>query len=237
MLSDKLFNIMYKRQQQPVDLILETPEPLTSRFEESPPINIDINDLRINTGAELDGRMARICAVGVDGTISLDPVFSDAELTIDLGIDPETFEYSEPYNELLEPGYAVGLSGLLSTLLSTLIPADLLPTIALPTWQGIGLGDVVWIPTDDGQWQGGFLTIDTTAVEPLELSGACGGCGGTDTGGGTSFEDLLGCSDTSAGCGDCSGGSCATDGQIARGRSRLGLLGALVALLALRRRP
>ena len=146
-------------------------------------------------------------------------------------MDTDAFTFTEPYNELLDDGYSAGIADLLPTLLESLLPADLLPTIALPTWQGIGLGEVEWIPSDDGQWQGGFATLNTDEVVPLELSG-CSGCSG-DTG-----SDPLGCSD-SAGCGDSgcdSGSSCATGGRPNVASGRLAMLAGLIALFGTRRR-
>lgn len=224
----------YFPEAEPVSLRLESPEAPTTRFGEDPALYIDINDLGIDTYAPLDARWTRMCSVGVNGWIALDPNITAEGVAPELIVDTEAFTFSEPYNELLESGYAEGLAGLLPTLLESLLPADLLPTIALPTWQGIGLGEVVWIPTDDGQWQGGFATIDAEEVEPIELSG-CGGCSGEDTGGG--MEDILGCSDS--GCSDsgCEGGStCATGGRRNVASGRLALFAGLLTLIGLRRR-
>lgn len=225
----------YFPESQPVTLKLDSPAQPTTRFDDDPAIYIDINDLGLDTYAPLDGRTSRIAQVGVNGWIALDPNVTSDGIAPELIVDTEAFEFSEPYNELLDPGYAEGIAGLLPTLLESLIPADLLPTIAIPTWQGIGLGEVVWIPTEDGQWQGGFATISAEAVEPIELSG-CGGCSGTDTGGGGGIEDVLAC-DT--GCGDegCEGGStCATGGKRDVVGGRAALIATLLALIGLRRR-
>ena len=221
----------YFPEAEPVQLILESPLQPTTRFAEDPALYIDINSLGLNTAAPLDGRWTRMCQVGVDGWIALDPNITSDGIAPDLIVDTDAFTFTEPYNELLDDGYSAGIADLLPTLLESLLPADLLPTIALPTWQGIGLDSVQWIPSDDGQWQGGFATLKTDEVVPLELSG-CSGCSG-DTG-----SDPLGCSDSS-GCGDTgcdSGTSCATGGRPNVASGRLAMLAGLIALFGTRRR-
>ncbi len=230
--------LAYFPEPEPVTLSLDAPAQPTARFDDDPAIYIDINDLGIDTYAPLDGRDTRMCQVGVNGWIALDPNITADGIAPELIIDTEAWEFGEPYNELLDGGYAEGLAGLLPTLLESLVPADLLPTIALPTFQGIGLGDVVWIPSEDGQWQGGFATLSTDAVEPIELSG-CGGCSGTDTGdtgGGGGLEDILAC-DTGCDESACEGGStCSTGGRKNVAGGRAALIATLLALIGLRRR-
>lgn len=218
---------------QSVELTLEAPSQPTTRFSDDYPIYVDIADLGLNTASTLDARMTRVCAVGIDGSIALDVGLTATELAPEIVVDPSTFIYSDAYSELLDPGYSEGVASLLSTVLTSFLPDDLLPVVTLPTWQGIGVKDVVWQPTDDGQWQGGFITLNTEDVTPLEISG-CGGCAGGDTGGSTT--DILGCSDTTSGCSDsgCSGGSGCATGGLAQGR--LAMIGALLALLIRRRR-
>lgn len=226
----------YFPEAQPVKLELEAAEQPTARFDEDPAIYVDIHALGINTYAPLDARWTRMAQVAVDGWIALDPNIASDGIAPDLIVDTEAFEFSEPYNELLDPGYSEGLAGLLPTMLGSLIPEDLLPTIEIPTWQGIGLEEVVWIPSDDGQWQGGFATIATDDVEPLELDG-CGGCAGGDTGDTGGMTDILGCEDS--GCSDsgCEGGStCATSSRKNVASGRMALITALIALIGLRRR-
>ena len=220
----------YFPESEPVKLVLQSPVQPTTRFDEDPALFIDINSLGIDTAAPLDGRWARMCQVGVDGYISLDPNITSESFAPILTVDTEAFTFSEPYNELLDPGYSDGIAELLPTLLGSLLPDDLLPTVTLPTWQGIGLESVEWIPSDDGQWQGGFVTLKTDAVEPLEIDG-CSGCSG-DGGG-----DPLGCSDS--GCSDSgcdSGSSCSTSGRPNVASGRIALISALLALYGTRRR-
>lgn len=227
----------YFPEAQPVTLSLDSPEQPTGRFAEDPAIYIDINDLGLDTYAPLDGRSTRMCQVGVNGWIALDPNITADGIAPDLIVDTDAFTFSEPYNELLDAGYSEGIAGLLPTLLGSLIPSDLLPTIALPTWQGIGLDSVVWIPSDDGQWQGGFARVATDDVEPLELTG-CGGCGGSDTGDtGGGLGDILACD---SGCGDssgCDGGStCSTGGRRNVVGGRAAMIAVVLSLIGLRRR-
>ena len=41
----------------------------------------------------------------------------------------------------------------------------------LPELLGVKLDALVWLPNADESWQGGFVDIDTSNVEPVELAG------------------------------------------------------------------
>ena len=184
----------------------------TSRFEEDIPLWVDIEDLDLDAASVLDARWLRVCGLSMAGTIGLDLGLSSSELAPELIIEPDEFIFSETYSELLSPGYSDTVADVLPTIIGSFLPSDLLPTMEIPTFQGIGLGETDWIPDADGQWLGGFVTLDTSQVEPIEVTGCADsmGCGGEgDTGSGTpagcDSGDLLGCDDSgcsgdSAGC-------------------------------------
>jgi hypothetical protein len=142
----------------------------------------------------------------------------------------------------LEPGYSDGLAENLPSLIGSFIPEDTFPSMTLPEILGIEIDTVIWHPTSDDEWQAGYILLDTSGVEALEISG-CGldalGCGGESTGIEFDLDEALGCSsDDALGCdeatSDC-GGGCSASGRWPIPASRLGLLG-LLALGIVRRR-
>jgi hypothetical protein len=215
----------------PASLRLGSSAPPTIVFDDDVPFIIDLADLGIETYAELSGRQARITKLSLPEPIGIDPGISSEALALSISLDLADLRFEESFNETIDPGFGDGLSdfivGLLPTFLGSSDIDDLLPVIAIPTFQGAGLEAVFWQPDATGQWQGGFALLETDAVEPIELAGcsAAGfGCGGfSDTGGGgLDVEDLLagpglGCGgdtgDTggAGACGGCAG--CDTGGD------------------------
>lgn len=206
--------------------------PPVSRFDDQMPLYIELRDLLIDTASELDDRQDRVCQVSTSGDIGVSLALSDNTFAPELLIDPAALTFRETYSELLGPGYAAGIAEFLPTVLGSLLPSDLLPTIAVPSVQGIGLGDLHWAVSPDTQWLGGFASIDAQNVEPLNTDG-CAGALGCDGGGGDP-GDLFGCSD--GGCGGCEGQSCTTGGAMRLPGGRLALFAAMVVLAALRRK-
>ena len=120
-------------------------------------------------------------------------------------LEDPAVDFAETYHELIGPGFSGGIADLVGTL-TTLIPADLLPSLALPDLLGVQINSLIWLPTADETWQGGFVSIDTNGVQPVELTG-CSldgvGCDGGDLRGGARSRTLLGCSaDDGLGCDD-----------------------------------
>lgn len=234
---------------QPATLSLRAPTPPVSQFsDDGVPIEIVVEDLELDLYSEVDFRQARIFRATASGEIGLDVGLDGSTLTPALVFDEPPFALRETYSELLPPGYAVGLEGLIGTALGAVLPDDLLPTVELPLPLGIGLDALLFVPTDSGDWQGGHVLIDTSSVEPIELGGCSLDGFGCDGGGSTGieldFETILGCSgDDALGCGDagCGDSTCATgpSGQSVRvraARGRILLLGVLGLGLMLRRR-
>jgi hypothetical protein len=194
--------------------------PTASFAEDGAPLRIGLDGLGLAAYAPLDGREARIFSVDLTGTIGLDLPLADGTLTPTIVVD-DGLEFVEPDHELLQAGYSDGLADFVPTILGSLLPA--LPSITIPSWRGIGLDWIWWMPSDD--WLGGYAVLDVDHPEPLELSGCSGGNVGCD-GDGLSTGDLdlssqLGCSDA-GGCGadsGCSsgGGTCSTSPLGVRG--------------------
>ena len=228
---------------KPVTLLLSAPTaPVGGFSDDGPPLHILADDLTLDLYAELDHRQTRVFQVQGDADIGLDVQLADNTLATALVLEDPAVDFVETYHELLGPGFSEGLGGLVGTLLATVIPADLLPTIALPDLLGVQLASLIWLPSADHSWQGGFLAIDTSGVQAVELAG-CSldgfGCDGGDLGVELDLETLLGCSaDSGLGCEDstCStGGSRGVATRAVRGRLALGLL-MVGTLLGLRRR-
>ena len=222
----------------PAGLKIDPRLPPTSHFDGEMPLYLDVAGLGIGAAADLDHRMARICEVGLDGSIGVALPLTESALTPELIIDEQALAFSEAWTELIGPGYAAGVADFLPTVIGSVLPADLLPTVALPSWQGIGLGDADWQASEDGQWVAAYATLSTEAVTPLEISGCdalgCGGDGGGDLG------SVIGCDDSSGGCGGdagCEDSSCVSSPRLRFPGGRLLLFTGFIALAMRRRKP
>ncbi|MCB9742972.1 MAG: hypothetical protein H6740_10245 [Alphaproteobacteria bacterium] len=234
----------------PINLVTRPDNPPTIGFsDDGAPVLLQLNGLGLEFSAPMDDRELRLFRVDIEGDVGLDPGLSAEALAPQILIDAEAMEFVESYNELVAPGFALGLADFLPTVLGTVLPDDLLPSMALPDLFGVGIQAVFWLPDDDGQWLGGFILLDTSEVQPLEVAGCQGGSFGCDGFEGEDPFDLetaLGCDQITAGCdsgegGGCEGGSsCSTPGH-RHGRRvfwpgwRLGLL-VFSSVLVLRRR-
>jgi hypothetical protein len=213
--------------------------PPTAVFTDAALAGLRVEALHLDTVSDLTHRASRIVRTDIAVDLDIGAEILDGALVLDLALDPALWGYTEVSHELVPEGYSEGLVAGLPTLIESFLPASLLPTVPLPAFNGIGVGDVFFEPTPNAQWQGVFMVLDVDAVEPLELDGCSGGC---DGGGGLDLESALGCDDAE-GCGGCAGGeegcdagcegtSCSTPG---RGGGRLVLVLATLGL-ALRRR-
>jgi hypothetical protein len=184
--------------------------PTASFAEDGPPVRVALDGLGIAGYAPLDGREAKIFGVTLAGTIGLDLPLADGTLTPAIIVD-DALGFVEDDHELLPEGYAEGLAAFVPSLLGSVLPA--LPSLTIPTWRGIGLDWIWWLP--DADWLGGYAVLDVDHPEPIELSGCAGGAVGCDGGGiDAGSIDLgaeLGCDSESGGCGGdsagCSGGT------------------------------
>jgi len=227
---------------KPATLLISAPVPPRGGFDDDgAPLHILADSLTVDLYAELDHRQTRVFEVQGDADIGLDISLEDNTLVTGLVLEDPAVDFAETYHELIGPGYSEGLAALVGTLLSGLIPTDLLPSIAVPEILGARLDQLIWLPDEDAAWQGGFVLLDLSGVEPIELTG-CSldgfGCDGGDLGVELDLETILGC-DTEAGLG-CEDSTCTTGASAAVGtraaRGRLALLLALVGGLGLRRR-
>ncbi len=191
---------------QAVDLLVRPATPPTIRFEEDgAPVRLDLNGLGLTTFSAVDSRSARIFAIAMNGEVGVDIAYADGLLTPSLLLDPATLGMHELDHELIGPGYALGLEEFLPTILSAALPADLLPVLTLPTWNGIGVEAIWALPAQGGDWLGLWVTLDTAHVTPIELPGCEGGEIGCDGASGPELdlESALGCTSEDGGCGGC----------------------------------
>lgn len=221
--------------------------PTVSFHEDGSPLSLDLNDFGLQVHARVDDRATRLFRVDLQAEVGLDPGLTAASLAPSIVIDPRDMDFEETVNELLEPGFSAGLADLVPTVLDTFLPSDILPTMALPDIMGIGLEEVFWVQDDAGRWVGGYVQLDTSGVEPLEVPGCDGaslGCeGGEISTDALDFETLLGCNeegatsceDPAAGCEDT---GCTTSGGRLRAFpfGRMMMLLTAMSLLIVRRR-
>ena len=189
---------------QPVGLLLAPVAPPTIRFEEDgAPVRLDLNGLALHTWSALNGREARIASLALDGEVGVDLPFADGTLSPALDLDPDKLGFREMDHELIGPGYAEGMAEFLPTILDAALPADLLPTITLPSWNGLGVEGIWFVPAAGGDWLGVWVTLDTAHITPIQLAGCEGGTIGCD---GSSMPEVdigtaLGCDSADGGCG------------------------------------
>lgn len=190
----------------PLELGVAPVAPPTASFSATgAPFRLELQGLPVRAWADLDGRLAKAFGIRLDGQVGLDLPYADGNISPTLVLDPVALDIAEEGHELLPVGYGDGLAELLPTLLGAFLPEDLLPTVAVPTWQGLGLQQIYWMPDSSGLWLGGYAVLAVDAPEPMELPGCEGGevaCG--EGGPEIDLESALGCTSTEEGCGGCS---------------------------------
>ncbi len=167
-------------------------------------IDVNVKDLDLEMNAELDGRMARMLAVTLNGPIGADLNLdgTTGNLAIALDINPEALNPTVTYNEFhadansaIEGSFGSSLSGILDTVLGSLLDSL---SFALPNFSGIGLQDLQTTAAGTNQdWLGAYAWVGAVTYGS---SGGCGGCGG-DTGTDTGSSSASSC-----------GGGCSTGG-------------------------
>lgn len=198
--------------------------PLVAYDRAVAPIAVDIEQLNLNVFTEIDGRTARVLALGVDTEVGVDLDFDDTTgaLAIQLfGLDADSLQMSFAGDEFVAgTGPAIArnaqkaLGGILEVALPSLLGSNL--SFTLPSFAGIGLTSLVAAPSArSSDWLQATIQLGTvTYGDPDAGCGGSGGCGG--------------------GSGGCGGSSC---GGCSNGPSPLGAyLLVLMPVVALRRR-
>jgi hypothetical protein len=221
--------------------------PAVSFYGDGAPIELDLVDFGLDLVAPIDGHMSRVAQVALEAHIGIDPGVTSDAIAPALLIDPEAMIFTEPFNEMMEPGFSAGLYDFIPTILGQFLPDDLLPAFDIPEIYGVGIQTVFWEPDSTGQWQGGFVLLNLDSVQPLDVPGCEGGEIGCDSlGEGLDIEEILGCGDLGCGADGCDAG-CEDSGCTTTGHgfssayrniapNRLVLIGALLLGVLLRRR-
>lgn len=235
----------------PVSLIIDPLTPPRIDFsDDKPAFVLDPGDLRLELWSELDQREVMVFQAEILVQPGIDVGLDEGSLTVALDLEAADIRLYESMSDYLSPGWSENLAGLLDTALGAFIPEGPLVSLALPLPFGLGVDALVWWPSDDLAWNGGYLLLDTDSVQPIELEG-CSldglGCdGGSFEGPELDLDTILGC-DSSGGLGCGEGGegdgcesatSCSTTRQtrlVGLARWRLVLLG-LLGLGAVTRR-
>ncbi len=234
-------------QESPANLWIQPAGAPVAIFQHDfPPIGVSLEDLGVSLEVQLDERWLRLFQVDIDARVGADLDLGAEQVEILLDLDTSDMLFSETHNEFMSDGFSDGLRDLLDSFLEPYLSGGVLDPYTLPDLYGLQVGSTFWMPDADDEWQGLYLLLDTSAVEPLDVSGcdaAALGCGDeTDTGLGFSFEDVLGCTDDSSSCSDLgcdSGTTCSVVGQPRRGLlmlNRIALLGLVLGISASRRR-
>jgi hypothetical protein len=199
-------------------------------------LGVDVERLGIEVFSQLDAHPVRVFRTDVVADVGLDVALEESTLALNLLIEPEDLRFDEVWSDLLEPGYSKTLGDVAGIVLGTFIPDDLLPSVTIPPLYGIGIGTLIWDPTEDDNWQGAYAVLDTSAVEPIELTGcslSAAGCGSSSSEE-LDFESALGCGEE--GGAGCEATGCWTAGSAAPvGRALMGLVAGLGALLRRRK--
>jgi hypothetical protein len=187
--------------------------PTAGFAEDGPPLRVNLDGLNLAAYGVIDGRETRVFGVTLAGSIGLDLPLVDGTLTPAIVVD-DSLLFVEDDHELLPEGYSDGLAAFVPTILGSFLPE--LPSVAIPSFRGIGLDFIWWMP--EASWLGGYAVVDIDDLEPIELSGCAGGAVGCEGGslntGDIDIASELGCDDASgcgadsSGCaGGCEGGS------------------------------
>ncbi len=210
---------------KPVTIVTRPLKPPEVLYTGEHDLGLTVEDLELDFFAELDGREARMITLSLDVAAGADLEFDGNSGNLEVAVDlaPENIVPSVSYNEIDEAANEAILQafgGLFQTIIDT-VAGDLLSSLAfaLPNFSGIGLESIeVAANGDAGDWLGVYTWLGPVSYGD---SSSCGGCGGTDTGSGSS-------SDCSSGC---SGGTSCAVVPLAPWQ-----LGALAVLVARRRR-
>ena len=222
--------------QQPIELLLQAQRPPSVVFDDDqPPVSVELNDFALKVMGPVDHRKVRILQVDMSADVGIDIALQDDVISLSTGLGSNDFILSEAYSDLMPQGYSENVPDLLDLALGSFIPQ--LPSFGVPSILGLSIGPLVWEPSSDQSWQGGYLFLDPSSVTPLAIPG----CSASDLacdGGGSSLEidieDQLGCDEAQTGCTDDTG--CSTNGKVTLPAGRIfGLLLVLSGALLRRR--
>lgn len=222
----------------PVTLAISPESPPLIRFEEDgAPLHIDVSGLFLEVQAPVDDRDVVVAIAELTLDLPLDIDVSTEAVVTGLALDPKTSLFvADHETEFLDAGYGAGLQDLVSGVIDSVLPSDLFPEVALPSLLGVEIDGVYWAPTENGAFHGGYVLLDASGVEPVELGGCSVdalGCNGESAGSvELDFNEVLGCEDA----GGCEDSGCGVPGVVSVPLGRLVPLSLVLMGVARRRR-
>ena len=141
----------------------------------------------------------------MDAQIDIFADLLENQITLDLPLTEDSFWISEDYSDFLAAGYSEGVPSLFQLALNSFAPE--LPSIPIPTILGVEMSNLIWLPSNNQDWQGGYVFLNTDNVETLPLAGCNAdilGCGSEGPTIDLDIETLIGCDEVSQGCDDSS---------------------------------
>ena len=197
----------------PVQMFLapNTP-PQTIFYDDQPPIIVMLNDFELNLHGIIEERTTRILAIDVDAQIDIFADLVGNQIALNLPLTENSFWISESYSEFLSAGYSEGVPSLFQLALNSFAPE--LPSITIPTVLGVEISNLIWYPSNNQNWQVGYIFINTDNVAPIPIAGCSADILGCGTEGPTidlDFDTLVGCNELSQGCDE---SSCSQGGPI-----------------------
>ena len=168
---------------QPLDVVTDPRQPPEVDLTGPNDVNVMIDPLGLDIGAEVDGRKARLVSVDVVGNIGVDVAFDPAtgELAPNILVEEGSITPSVVYNEFA-PEASASIEGGLTTLIDTLAISALGGitngvAVAIPALEGFGLTDMVVEPTGStGDHLGAFSSLGQVSYPSAGCSQGCGGC-------------------------------------------------------------
>ena len=221
---------------KPIQLLLQAQKPPTIQFDDDqPPVALLMDGFALKVLGPVEERLVRVLQVDMAANVGIKIDLQGDTLGMETALTSDDFTLTEGYSELMPAGFSQNVPNLLDLALGNFL--NEFPSFYIPSFLGVSIGPLVWEPSADQQWQGGYLFIDTTSVTPLSIPG-CSASELACDGGGSSIEidieDQLGCDEAQAGCSDDTG--CSTKGKISLPTGRIfGLFLVLFGALLRRR--
>jgi hypothetical protein len=190
----------------PVQMFLAPNTPPQTIFDDDqPPIIVMLNDFELNLHGIIEERTTRILSIDVDAQIDIFADLLENKITLDLPLTEDSFWISEDYSDFLAAGYSEGVPSLFQLALNSFAPE--LPSIPIPTILGVEMSNLIWLPSNNQDWQGGYVFLNTDNVETIPIAGCNAdilGCGSEGPTIDLDIETLIGCDEVSQGCDDSS---------------------------------
>ena len=186
----------------PVQMFLAPNTPPKTVFDDDqPPIIVMLNDFELNLHGIIEERTTRILSIDVDVQIDIFADLVGNQIFLDLPLTENSFWISEAYSDFLSAGYSEGVPSLFQLALNSFAPE--LPIIPVPSILGIELSNLIWLPSTNQNWHGGYVYINTHNVTSIPIAGCSAdvlGCGSEGPTIDLDFETLIGCDEVSQGC-------------------------------------